>query len=112
MGKYLLYAMRGEKMCFVHVLLNALSLHEPGCTVKIVFEGQSVGLPILLDKENNPLYRKALYAGLIAGVCLACAKTLGAYDGIAALGLPFISDMSGHAAILPYIQDGYKVLVF
>ena len=38
MKKILFYAMREEKMCFVHVLLNALELHEAGYEVKIIFE--------------------------------------------------------------------------
>ena len=35
MGKYLFYVMRGQKMCFVHVLLNALDLAEAGTKLKL-----------------------------------------------------------------------------
>lgn len=110
--KYLFYAMQGEKMCFIHVLLNALDLHQAGNEVKIVFEGKAVTLPPVLSQENNPLYKKALEANLIAGVCLACAKTLGVHEEIEKLNLPLLNDMNGHAGVLPFTQDGYEVLVF
>ncbi len=112
MKKYLFYAMRGEKMCFVHVLLNALELKSRGNEVKIIFEGQSVKLPAELSAESNPLYARALAEGLIAGVCLACSRVLGAEEDIKRLGLPFLSDMSGHAGIAPYAENGYIVLTF
>ena len=45
MKEILFYAMTGEKMCFQHVLMNALDLHKDGFEVKIIFEGASVKLP-------------------------------------------------------------------
>ncbi|MDD4112448.1 MAG: hypothetical protein PHC56_05395 [Herbinix sp.] len=60
MKKYLFYGMTGQKMCFVHVLLNALDLKSTGNEVKIIFEGESVKLPPVLDKEANPHYQNAL----------------------------------------------------
>ncbi|MGI6160712.1 MAG: hypothetical protein ACOYJD_01650 [Christensenellales bacterium] len=110
MEKILFYGMTGEKMCFQHILLNALDLHLAGAQVKIIFEGASVKLISLFDKEANPLYKKAKEAGLIAGVCLACSKVLGVYDVNKELGLTMLEDMSGHAGMKPYINDGYKVI--
>lgn len=112
MKKYLFYAMRGQKMCFVHVLLNALSLNKAGHKVTIIFEGESVMLPPVLAKEQSPLYQKALDAGLIAGVCKGCALTLGSEVEVKALGLPLLDDMNGHAGILSYVNEGYEVVVF
>ena len=110
MEKLLFYAMTGEKMCFQHVLLNALDLNEAGCQVKIVFEGSSVKLPSQLASERNKLYQKALDADLIAGICLACSRTLGKYEANAALGLPMLEDMSGHAGMLKYVKEGWRVV--
>ncbi len=112
MKKYLFYAKSGQKMCFVHVLLNALDLKSAENEVKIIFEGESVKLPPILAEESNPLYKKALDSGLIAGVCLACAQTLGVKDDIEKINLPFLKDMSGHAGMRPYIEDGYEVFIF
>ena len=39
MDKILFYGMTGEKMCFQHILLNALDLFSSGTEVKIIFEG-------------------------------------------------------------------------
>ena len=74
MKKYLFYGMTGEKMCFQHILLNALDLHQAGMEVRIIFEGASVKLVSLFEEEDNPLYKKAKEAGLIAGICLACSN--------------------------------------
>jgi hypothetical protein len=110
MEKILYYGMTGEKMCFQHVLMNALDLHSTGAEVKIIFEGASVKLVPQFEEENNPLYRRARNTGLIAGVCLACSKVLGVYEQNVKSGLTMLDDMSGHAGMKNYINDGYKVI--
>ncbi|HOQ62683.1 MAG TPA: hypothetical protein PKZ39_01795 [Clostridia bacterium] len=110
MKKVLLYAMTGEKSCFMHVLLNAVQLHEGGAQVRVVFEGASVKLVKGLEDTQNPVYLKAKQAGLLAGICLACSKTMGVYEDNLASGLPMLSDMSGHAGIKPYLDEGYEVV--
>ena len=110
MKKVLYYGMTGEKSCFMHVLLNALDLHEAGHEVKVVFEGASVRLPAQFAADGNPVYLKAKEAGLLAGICLACAKTLGVYEASEGLGLPFLSDMKGHAGMKPFMEAGYGVI--
>lgn len=108
--KYLFYAMKGEKMCFQHVLLNALALHQAGHSVKIVFEGESVRLPRILEEEMNPLYQKALQAELIAGVCKACSAMLGVLDYNQHLPYPMLADMNGHAGMEPFVKEDYLVI--
>lgn len=110
MKKVLFYGMTGEKMCFLHILFNALDLASSGADVKIIFEGASVKLVPIFEKEDNPLYLKAKENGLIAGICTACSKVLGVYDDVVNVGLPMLSDMSGHAGMKNYINDGYEVI--
>ncbi|NLJ78286.1 MAG: hypothetical protein GX329_02890 [Tissierellia bacterium] len=110
MAKVLFYGMTGEKMCFQHILLNALELHASGTEVRIIFEGASVGLVPIFEGENNLLYAKAREAGLIVGICLACSRALGVYDENLATGLPMLDDMSGHAGMGDYIRRGYEVI--
>lgn len=110
MKRILFYGMTGEKMCFQHILLNALDMHSSGREVKIIFEGASVKLVAIFEKENNPLYKKAKEAGIIAGICLACSKVLGVYDQNVNSGLAMLDDMSGHAGIKAYIKDEYEVI--
>lgn len=112
MSNYLFYAMRGEMMCFRHVLLNALDLHQKGHTVRIIFEGESVKLPPILAGEQDALYEKCLTRGLIAGVCHACSHTLGVLAEIKKLKLPLLADMEGHAGMAPFVEQGYQVTVF
>ena len=110
MKKNLFYAMTGEKMCFQHVLLNALQLADAGWQVKIIFECSSVKLPAVLTSEGNKLYQKALGADLIAGICLTCSRALGVYEANAVLGLPMLDDMNGHAGMRSYVTDGWQVV--
>ena len=110
MEKVLFYAIQGEKMCFQHILLNALDLSEAGLEVKIIFEGASVKLPSVLAEEGNKLYQRALDKGLIAGICLACSHALGVYEQNLATGLPMLDDMMGHAGMRPYTEQGYYVI--
>ena len=110
MKKILFYGMTGEKSCFQHVLLNAAQLHEAGHEIRVIFEGASVKLVPLLESEKNPVYMKVKEAGLIAGICLACSKVLGVYEACVDTGLPMLSDMSGHAGMKPFIDQGYDVI--
>ncbi len=110
MKKVLFYGMTGEKRCFLHVLLNAAQLQEAGVTVKVIFEGVSVQLVGVFEEENNPAYRKVKESGLIAGVCLACSKMMDVFEAVEKSGLPLLSDMNGHAGVLPYVQDGFEVI--
>jgi hypothetical protein len=58
------------------------------------------------------LYAKAREAGLIAGICQACAQKMGSLDAARAQGLTILADMSGHAGMAPYILDGYRIITF
>ena len=44
MRKIAFFPFKGEKMCFMHVLINALDCHEKGMDVKIIVEGEAVKL--------------------------------------------------------------------
>ena len=110
MDKYLFYGMTGEKMCFQHILLNALDLADAGKEVKIIFEGASVKLVPVFEEEGNPLYKKAKQSGIISGICSACSKVMGVYDANEATGLTMLDDMSGHAGMKRYIDEGYEVI--
>ena len=110
MKKTLFYGMTGEKMCFQHILLNALDLHSEDMEVKIIFEGASVKLVSVFEEENNPLYKRVKEANLIAGICVACSKVMGVYDNVVEYGLPMLDDMSGHAGMKKYIKEEYEIV--
>lgn len=112
MEKYLFYVMRGQKMCFVHVLLNALELAEAGNEVKIILEGESVTLPKILEEEKFGLYLKAKEKNLFVGVCYACSVQLGVIEFNQGLDYPLLKDMNGHAGMKSYLDNGYQVVTF
>ncbi len=110
MDKILFYGMTEKKMCFLHILMNAIDMTTEGKEVKIIFEGSSVKLVPVFEEEKNPLYLKAKEQGLIAGVCLACSKVLDVYEQILETKLPMLHDMMGHAGMNAYIEKGYQVI--
>ncbi len=115
MRKYVLFAFNGEMMCFVHVLLNALRMHEQGWEAKIVIEGAATRLIPELVKADNPLaslYVKAKNLGLVEGACKACSQKMGTLTEAEAQGLRLLDDMSGHPGMAGYISQGFTVLTF
>ena len=97
-------------MCFQHIFLNALDLVSAGAEVKIIFEGPSVKLVSVFEEEKNQLYQRVKDQGLIAGVCLVCSKMMNVYEVNKSAGLTMLDDMSGHAVMRSYIEDGYTVV--
>ncbi|KJR41922.1 cytoplasmic protein [Candidatus Magnetoovum chiemensis] len=115
MSKNALFVFNGDPMCFIHVLLNALDMHSKGSEVKIILEGASVKLVSELVKpENilNGLWKKALEANLVDGVCKACAQKLGTLDDAVKQGLTLLQDMSGHVSMAAYQEKGFVIITF
>lgn len=110
MTKVAFFTFRNHKMCFQHLLLNALDILEKGGEAKIIFEGEAVKLPKVLTDESNPLFKKALEKGVIAGVCEACSKAMEVYDINKDLGMTFLSSLKGHPSMEDYLSEGYQVI--
>jgi hypothetical protein len=113
--KVALLAFRGEMMCFVHVLLNALDMQQRDIDVKIILEGTATKQIAGLADENAEfadLYARVREAGLIDCVCQACAHKTGSLAAAKEQGLPIVADMSGHPPIGSYVREGYQVISF
>lgn len=115
MNSYALFAFNGDPLCFVHVLLHALDFHEKGYTVRVVLEGTSVKLVPELENSAfwlHGLWTRARQTGLIAGVCQACAQKLGTFEASKTAQLPLLADMSGHASMALFVQNGFTIITF
>lgn len=113
--KIVLFAFRGEPICFIHVLLNAIDLHERGRGGQIVIEGEAVKLVPEMSEPTHFLwsqYQKAKELGLIAGVCKACSTKLGVLEAVGYEELPLLDDMSGHPSMGAFLEKGYRVITF
>jgi hypothetical protein len=113
--KIVLFAFRGDPLCFIHVLLNAIDLHERGQEGHIVIEGEAVKLVSEMSEPAHFLwaqYQKVKELGLIAGVCKACSKKLGVADAARQEGLPLLDDMFGHPSMGAFLEKGFKVITF
>jgi len=111
--KTAIFAFQGNPMCFIHVLLNAIDLHEKGMEGAIVIEGEAVKLVPDMSEPGHFLskhYERAKELGLIREVCLACSKKLGVAEAVKEAGLPLKGDMSGHPSMSKYLADGYRVI--
>jgi hypothetical protein len=110
-----LFAFRGDPLCFIHVLLNSIDLKERGREGLIVLEGESVTLVADMAKSGhflNTLYEKAKRLNLFHGACKACATKLSAVDAVQEQGIPLIGEMSGHPAMGEFMDRGYSVIIF
>jgi len=115
MKKVVLFAFNGDFMCFIHVLLNALDMHEKGYEVKIVIEGSATRLIPELAQKGNPmftLYERAKALDLFEGICKACSNKMGTLEAAEAEGLDFLDDMNGHPGMAGYLEKGYEVVTF
>ncbi|MFP7754205.1 DsrE family protein [Thermodesulfobacteriota bacterium B35] len=113
--KTVFFAFRGDAMCFIHVLLNGLDMAEQGMEGRIVIEGEAVKLvPEMAARDHflHQLFTRAQDNGLIVGACRACSTKLGVAEAVSASGVELIGDMSGHPAMAPWLEQGYRILTF
>lgn len=111
MKKVVFYAFKGEPMCFVHLLFNAIDMHEKGIETKIVIEGKATALVEPMIKEGNPFFKKVVKLGLIDAVCRACAHQTGALPYIEKeTDLPINDVLHGHPPMAPYIEKGFSLV--
>ena len=113
MRKVAIFAFKGNPICFVHVLLNAIDLRDRGADVRIVLEGEAIGLVKELRKAAHPLhklYSKVKDLGLIHAVCRACAVKMGSLQVVEEEGFQVADDMSGHAGMAPYLEQDYEII--
>ena len=110
MEKVVIFAFKGDPMCFIHVLLNALDMDAKGLQSRIVIEGEAVRLIKGLEEEANPLYLKAKEKKLIDCICKACSAKLNVLDYNDTTGIPVTGDMNGHPSMEAYLAQGYKVI--
>ncbi|MHA1718576.1 MAG: DsrE family protein [Promethearchaeota archaeon] len=114
--KIVLFAFNGDPMCFVHVLLNALDMHDNQIDVKIVIEGSATKL--IKNFHDNPkvqfinLYQKVKEQKLIEAVCKACATKMGSIKEVELEKLPIVGNMNGHPSMRLYLEQGYKIITF
>jgi hypothetical protein len=113
--KKILFAFRGDPLCFVHVLLNGIDLHERGMEGLIVLEGEAVTLvPKMAEPGHflSSLYQKAKKMGILHGACRACSIKLKVEQEIEKAGIPFLGDMSGHPSMGSFMEKGFQVITF
>jgi hypothetical protein len=112
-NKTAIFVFRGDPVCFVHALLNAIDRFEKGGTVKMIMEGEATRLIRELRKPEHSLhglYEKAKKSGLIDAVCRACAIKTGVPAAAAGEGFRLADDISGHASMAPFIEQGYEII--
>jgi hypothetical protein len=114
MRQITLFAFKDDSLCFMHILLNALDLHEKELGGKIVFEGKSTKLiPDMAESQHflHSLYTKVKEKGLIEAVCRACSIKMGVLGAVEKEGLTIAGEMSGHPSMSKYIAAGHEIVV-
>lgn len=111
MEKCVIFAFKGDMLCFMHVLLNVLDMNEQGIECKLVFEGEAVKLVQELEETKNPKYLELKNKGFIDCICKACSAKLGVLDVNEKTGIQMCAEMTGHPSMARYIKNGYKIIV-
>lgn len=113
--RVLLMSRSYEDSAMLHLLLNALDMHEKGFEVKIMFEEAATKYVVELNADQKPFsgfYKKARELKLIAAVCQGCAKMTGSLEAAKEQGLPVVGDMKGHPSLAEYLKEGYQILIY
>jgi hypothetical protein len=113
MKKIAIFAFNGDLMCFSHVLLNALDLHEKGHDVKLIIEGSATKLIADFQKPKTAFYElfnKCVSKGILDAVCMACAAKMKTLKICKEKGYPLAEDMSGHPSMEKYIASAYEII--
>lgn len=111
--KVAIFAFKGDPMCFAHALLNTLDMKTKGYDVKLVIEGtatQQIKDLVDASKPFADLYAKVREQNLIDCVCRACSSKMETLSEAEAQELPICDEMSGHPAMVKYIEAGYQVI--
>ncbi|MCF6461165.1 hypothetical protein [Clostridium sp. Cult3] len=110
MKKVAFFAFQGEQMCFMHILLNAIDMHEKGMEVKIIMEGAATKLIKELEESENKVYKKAKELNLFDSICKACSAKMGVLEYNEKCGIPIKGELNGHPAMYPFIEEGYEII--
>lgn len=110
MKKVAFFAFQGGEMCFMHVLLNVLDIHEQGMEVRLVIEGEAVKLVKVLEEKENKIFNKVKELNLIDSICKACSAQMGVLEYNENCGIPLNGDMNGHPPMYPYLNKGYDII--
>ena len=106
------FAFQGEKMCFTHLLINAIDMNEKGINARIVIEGKATKLVKDMIEENNNIFNKVLELNLIDSVCKACSNQMGVLDFIKNnTELTLNDELFGHPPIAPYTENGFETII-
>ncbi len=122
MTRKLLFVVFSEDGCRQnHALMYAMDLHAKGHAVRLILEGGATKLVSALSDEQSrtgALLRAVRDAGLLAGACgrasSGCVSddpTRKVADAARAGGVSLLADMQGHAAIEPFVREGYEILI-
>mgnify|MGYP001054361823 FL=1 len=98
----------------IHTFLWAMDISSRGGDVKIVFEGEAPHWLLELPDPSHGrhrLYVRVKELGLIDAVCKACAVQAQAVEAAAEEGLRLVYDASGHVSLVPYVEDGYQIVM-
>lgn len=110
MTKTAIFVFRGDPLCFIHVMLNALDLNARGHEVKVILEGEAVKLIQQMLELENQMFQELMDKQLFACVCRACSKKMEVFEYNSYCGIPFADEMSGHPAMSTWLEKGYQII--
>jgi hypothetical protein len=122
MTRKILFVLFAEDECRrFHALQYVLDLGSQGHDVRLLLEGAATSLMLELDVPGSSLgslLRDVQSRGLLAGACLGASRGCGTPDSASpailaarAHNIALVEGMEGHAALGPFVRDGYEIVV-
>jgi hypothetical protein len=122
MPRKILFVLFADDECRqFHALWYALDLNGHGHDIRLLLEGPATRLTRDLEVPGSALgeaLRRVQAAGLLAGACFkaSCGCGTDATDSESvraakAQAVPLLDGMGGHAAIEPFVREGYEIVV-
>ena len=119
--KILFVLFAGDECRQAHAFWYALGLHAQGHDTRLILEGPATQLLLDLDRpasDLRPLLARVQAEGILVGSCHTASIGCGCTDATSpavqsanAHAVPLLVDMAGHAAIAPFVNDGYEIVV-
>lgn len=100
-----------------HAFMYAIDLCRHGHEVRLILEGEATQCLSARDGRFGELFEEARGLGLLAGACATatagCSEVMRDMTAIAReLELPLLDSLRGHASVVPFVREGFEIVVF
>lgn len=121
MPRKILFVLFADDECRqLHAMRYTLDLHAQGHDARLLLEGPATALALEMDAPGSArgaLLKEVQAHGRLAGTCWRASTGCCTGDADSptvqaarAAGIPLLDGMGGHAALGPFVDDGFEIV--